>query len=94
MFPIQDSVPRRAVPGMLYIWIHFDQRACFLLRVDAAPAWRRTTFLSLRELCGRASLILTGAAYVGFPVDGYWTILTYQFLHGGWLHIIANMWTR
>jgi hypothetical protein len=33
------------------------------------------------------------AAYVGFPVDGYWTILTYQFLHGGWLHIIANMWT-
>jgi len=33
------------------------------------------------------------ASYVGFPVDGYWTILTYQFLHGGWLHIVANMWT-
>ena len=33
------------------------------------------------------------AAYVGFPVDGYWTVLTYQFLHGGWLHLIANMWT-
>ena len=33
------------------------------------------------------------ASYVGFPVDGYWTILAYQFLHGGWLHIIANMWT-
>ena len=33
------------------------------------------------------------AAYVGFPVDGYWTILTHQFLHGGWLHLVANMWT-
>lgn len=33
------------------------------------------------------------AVYVGFPANSYWTILTYQFLHGGWLHIIANMWT-
>ena len=33
------------------------------------------------------------AAYVGFSGDGYWTILTHQFLHGGWLHMIANMWT-
>jgi membrane associated rhomboid family serine protease len=33
------------------------------------------------------------AAYVGFPVDNYWPILTSQFLHGGWLHIVANMWT-
>src|SRR3989440_10379724 len=33
------------------------------------------------------------AAYVGFHVDSYWPILTHQFLHGGWLHIIANMWT-
>src|SRR5438309_10173876 len=33
------------------------------------------------------------AAYVGFPVDSYWPLLTYQFLHGGWLHIIFNMWT-
>src|SRR5439155_962569 len=23
----------------------------------------------------------------------YWPILTHQFLHGGWLHIVANMWT-
>lgn len=33
------------------------------------------------------------AAYVGFPGESYWTLLTYQFLHGGWLHIIFNMWT-
>ena len=33
------------------------------------------------------------ASNVGLPVDGYWTILTHQFLHGGWLHLVANMWT-
>jgi membrane associated rhomboid family serine protease len=33
------------------------------------------------------------AASVGFPIDNYWPLLTHQFLHGGWLHIIANMWT-
>ena len=32
------------------------------------------------------------AASVGFPVGNYWPLLTHQFLHGGWLHIISNMW--
>jgi hypothetical protein len=33
------------------------------------------------------------AVSVGFPAESYWSSLTHQFLHGGWLHIIANMWT-
>ena len=33
------------------------------------------------------------AAGIGFPAGTYWTILTHQFLHGGWLHLVANMWT-
>jgi membrane associated rhomboid family serine protease len=32
------------------------------------------------------------AAWIGLPVDSYWPFLTHQFLHGGWLHIIGNMW--
>jgi len=32
------------------------------------------------------------AANVGIPVDDYWPFLTTQFLHGGWLHVITNMW--
>jgi len=31
------------------------------------------------------------AAHVGFP-DNYWPFLTSMFLHGGWFHIISNMW--
>lgn len=33
------------------------------------------------------------AAFVGLPVDSYWPFLTSQFLHGGWVHILGNMWT-
>jgi len=33
------------------------------------------------------------AASIGFPIGSYWSLLTHQFLHGGWLHIVANMWT-
>ncbi len=33
------------------------------------------------------------AAWVGLPLDDYWPFLTSMFLHGGWLHIIGNMWT-
>ena len=27
-----------------------------------------------------------------YSVFDYWPLLTHQFLHGGWLHIIGNMW--
>jgi membrane associated rhomboid family serine protease len=32
------------------------------------------------------------ALWMGFPIDNYWPFLTSMFLHGGWLHIIGNMW--
>lgn len=33
------------------------------------------------------------AAWIGFPIDTYWPFLTHMFLHGGWVHIIGNLWT-
>src|SRR6266481_1710918 len=32
------------------------------------------------------------ARWVGLPIDDYWPFLTSMFLHGGWAHIIGNMW--
>jgi membrane associated rhomboid family serine protease len=39
----------------------------------------------------RYSNPLWGQAY-GMPFDGYLSFFTSLFLHGGWLHIIMNMW--
>ena len=33
------------------------------------------------------------ALWVGFPLDDYWPFLTSMFLHGGWMHVIGNIWT-
>ncbi len=33
------------------------------------------------------------AAEIGFPRDAYLSFLTSMFLHGSWLHLIANMWS-
>jgi membrane associated rhomboid family serine protease len=33
------------------------------------------------------------ARSVGLDPNDYWPLLTNAFLHGGWLHIIFNMWT-
>jgi len=33
------------------------------------------------------------ARAVGLPLHSVWPLLTSMFLHGGWLHLIGNMWT-
>jgi len=32
------------------------------------------------------------AAWAGYPEGGWESCLTYMFLHGGWLHLLLNMW--
>ena len=91
MFPIQDSVPRRAVPVVTHALILINALV-FFFELMLRPHGVEQLFYLFGIVPARFTHP-DWAAYVGFPVDGYWTILTYQFLHGGWLHIIANMWT-
>src|SRR5688500_18518693 len=35
---------------------------------------------------------LVPAQFLSAPVDGWLTIFTSMFLHGGWFHLISNMW--
>jgi membrane associated rhomboid family serine protease len=91
MFPIQDSVPSRSVPVVT--------RALVLVNVVVfffEIALPREAVIELFYLFGVVPARFTHpdwAGYVGFPADGYWSILTHQFLHGSLFHVIANMWT-
>src|SRR3989440_8491131 len=91
MFPIQDSVPSRSVPVVTRTII-FVNALVFFFELMLPQRGVEQLFYLFGIVPARFTHP-DWAAYVGFPVDGYWTILTYQFLHGGWLHIIANMWT-
>jgi len=91
MFPIQDSVPSRSVPVVT--------RALILINVVVfffELSLSRESIIQLFYLFGVVPARFTDpewAASIGFPIGSYWSLLTHQFLHGGWLHIAANMWT-
>ena len=91
MFPIQDSVPSRSVPVVT--------RALILINVVVfffELGLSRESIIQLFYLFGVVPARFTDpewAASIGFPIGSYWSLLTHQFLHGGWLHIVANMWT-
>jgi membrane associated rhomboid family serine protease len=91
MFPIQDSVPTRSVPVVT--------RALILVNVVVfffELSLSRESIIQLFYLFGVVPARFTDpewAASIGFPIGSYWSLLTHQFLHGGWLHIVANMWT-
>jgi membrane associated rhomboid family serine protease len=91
MFPIQDSVPSRSVPLVTRALIFINVIVFFFELMLSQQSIDQVFYLF-----GVVPARFTHpewAAYVGFPVDSYWALLTYQFLHGGWLHIIFNMWT-
>src|SRR2546423_14673344 len=91
MFPIQDSVPSRSVPVVTRTIIFVNALVFFFELMLPQRGVEQIVYLF-----GIVPARFTHpewAAYVGFPVDTYWPLLTHQFLHGGWLHIIANMWT-
>ena len=91
MFPIQDSVPSRSVPVVTRTII-FVNALVFFFELMLPQRGVEQIFYLFGIVPARFTHS-DWAAYVGFPVDTYWPLLTHQFLHGGWLHIIANMWT-
>src|SRR5436305_14634401 len=91
MFPIRDSVPRRSVPVVTHALIFINAIVFFFELM--LPRHGVEQLFYLFGIVPARFTHPDWAAYVGFPANRYWTILTYQFLHGGWLHIIATMWT-
>src|SRR5258708_20757763 len=91
MFPIQDSVRSRSVLVVTRALILINVLVFFFELM--LPRHGLEQIVYLFGIVPARFTHPDWAAYVGFPVDGYWTVLTHQFLHGGWLHLIANMWT-
>jgi membrane associated rhomboid family serine protease len=91
MFPIQDSVPSRSVPVITRALVLINVLVFFFELT--LPRHGIEQLFYLFGIVPARLTHLDWAADVGFPAGTYWTILTHQFLHGGWLHLVANMWT-
>ncbi len=98
MFPIRDENPQIRIPVVTYALVGLNVAAWILLqgmgsaaelaqsvcRFGLIPADLFGT-LDLRAASGRLPCRIDG--------DGSWlTVLSSMFMHGGWMHIIGNMW--
>src|SRR5256885_912764 len=90
MIPIRDSVPSHSVPVVTRALILINVLVFFLEL--ALPRGSIEQFFYLFGFVPARFTHPDWAADVGFPVGNYWPILTYQFLHGGLVHIFMKMW--
>lgn len=91
MFPLQTTVFSRHQP--IVTWIIIALNAVVFFFELHLPKESLEQFTYLFGLVPARFTHPDWAVSVGFPLDNYWPFVTSLFLHGGWLHIIGNMWT-
>jgi len=89
MIPIRDTIPSRHVPVTTWALIAINLTAFFWQLTLPAEAARNAIFLF--GIVPARFTNPTWAADVGFP-HSFLPFITTMFLHGGWLHVIGNMW--
>jgi len=88
MFPLKTAIPSRYPPFMTWALIAANG-AVFLIEINLSP--NRLDAMIAQFALVPARYFAPGAAPLGL-LD-YLPFATDMFLHGGWLHIILNMWT-
>lgn len=91
MLPIRDSVPRRFPPIVVTLLIG-SNAAVFLYQVALPPPLQEWLVYRYGLVPARYSHPQWGLWHGLAPWD-WLPFLTNQFLHGGWLHLVGNMWT-
>ena len=86
MIPLRDENPSHTVPFVTRTIIVLNA-LCFLYEVALGPQLRAFVF-EWGFVPERVSLALGG---LESPAAGL-TVLTSMFLHGGWAHLLGNMW--
>jgi membrane associated rhomboid family serine protease len=91
MFPIRDTIPSKN--PAIGTWIIISLNVLVFAFELMLPEPVLQAFFYYFGIVPARYSHPEWAAWVGLPVDDYWPFITSMFLHGGWLHIIGNMWT-
>lgn len=91
MIPFRTTAPGARMPVVTMMLI-VANIAVFLYQIGLPPRAEIVftyTFALVPAVFTNPSL----AEHTGLDPYNYWPILTNTFMHGGWLHLIFNMWT-
>ena len=98
MFPIRDENPQLRTPYVTFVIIGINVAAWVLLQgLGSEPALSRSICqlgLIPGDLFGNIDLRYASER-LPCPVNGqgsWLTVMSSMFMHGGWMHIIGNMW--
>jgi membrane associated rhomboid family serine protease len=91
VFPIRDSVSRTHDP--LVVWTIIGLNAAAFLYQVGLSGTEEQVFLYQHALVPRRYFSPSWGSLYGLSPTDLSPFLTNIFLHGGWLHIILNMWT-
>jgi membrane associated rhomboid family serine protease len=90
MIPLRDNVPSSRRP--LVTWTIIGLCTLLFLYEQLLPERVLVEFLHIYGVTPARYTDQSYAAAVGYPQGGYESMITYMFLHGGWLHYLINMW--
>jgi membrane associated rhomboid family serine protease len=89
MIPLKDMTPRSYVPVMTLLLIAINV-IVFLYQISLSPAHAEAFIRIYGLVPAKLKLALAGRHYS--YAEALIPLFTSMFLHGGWLHIIGNMW--
>ena len=90
MIPLRDDAPRFSTPWVTYFLIALNTLV-FLFELTLQPAARAQFFFQFGVVPANLSGLLRGQPGITLEA-AVLPVFTSMFLHGSWLHIIANMW--
>jgi len=89
VIPLRDNVPRLTTPYVVWAVIILNV-LIFLFQTSLSP-WDRNALVHLFGVVPLRYFNPEWARVHGLS-QSLWPALTYMFLHGGWWHLIINMW--
>jgi membrane associated rhomboid family serine protease len=91
MLPVQIAVPTRYAPVVTW-WLIAINGGVFLFELSLAPA-ELERFLSRYALIPARYFAPMAYGAADLSLLDWLPFVSNMFLHGGWLHLILNMWT-